>query len=57
METLSFDDASKKYVDAVMEKGNPAYFVWKFVHNLSNQELAQCLEEFFDGEEFYVVDE
>lgn len=57
METLTFEEASKKYVDAVMDKGNPAYFVWKFVHNLANKELANCLEEFFDGEEFNVVDE
>lgn len=57
METLSHDEAALKFVRAVVEKGNPEYFVWQFVNKLSSHELQEELEEFFEGEEFNVVDE
>lgn len=57
METLSHDEAALKFVRAVMEEGNSEYFVWSYVHKLSSHELQQQLEEFFEGEEFNVVDE
>lgn len=57
MEKLTVEEASIKYVNAVMERGNPEYFVWLYVWKLSSSELAERLEEFFEGEEFNVVDE
>ncbi len=57
METLTHDEAALKFVRAVMEKGNPEYFVWHYVNKLSTNDLQDELEDFFEGEEFNVVDE
>lgn len=42
---MTRDEAEKAYVDAILSRGNPAYFVWLAVERMDNLELMDSLSE------------
>lgn len=42
---MTRDEAEKAYVDAIMSRGNPEYFVWQAVFQMDNFELIDSLSE------------
>jgi hypothetical protein len=36
---MNRDEAESEYVAKIMAHGNPAYFVWSAVRNMSNEDL------------------
>lgn len=55
VKSMTKDQAAKAYVDMIMDKGNPSYFVWNHVSGMAAWELEEALEE-LDGEYRYVVE-
>lgn len=39
------DDALKLYVDTIMERGNPRYFIYIALDRIDNEELIELMEE------------
>jgi len=42
---MTRDEAETSYVDVILARGNPAFFVWKAVYQMSDQELIDSLSE------------
>lgn len=50
---LSREEAVDLYVTWIVERGNPAYFVYKAANNWEDYELAEQMEDVM-GEEFEI---
>jgi hypothetical protein len=53
---ISREEAVDLYVTWIVERGNPAYFVYRGVENWEDYELAEQMEDAM-GEEFEIVEE
>lgn len=54
---MTRDEAEKQYVIYIMTEGNPEYFVWKHLRNISNDQLAEEWAAIFDGDELEIEEE
>jgi hypothetical protein len=56
MKKIERHDAENLYADWIVEKGNPHYFIYKWICSWDNWDLAEQMQELM-GEEFEIVEE
>ena len=49
------DDAERLFVEKVMREGNPEYFVWKYLRQMTDDDLEYDLSELI-GDEVKIED-
>lgn len=42
---MTRDEAERAYVEAIMERGNPQYFIWKYLEPISDWSLVEMMQE------------
>lgn len=42
---MTRDEAERFYADLVMTKGNPRFFIFRYLNNINNDYLAELIED------------